>query len=323
VTTSTPSTVAVTTAQDPGAPSRRRPPGDPLAGRAPRVRRLPSPGRALLYLALSVGGFLMVAPFLWMVLTSFKTLNEVNTFSWLPQGVEWQNYVDALDAAPFLTYFRNSLIVVVGQTVPVLVIATAAGYALAQTPIRGRGTILNYFIMLLVVPFQVLIVPLFLVVRHVPLAGGNDVLGMGGTGWVNTWWALIIPFVSAPLHVFLARQFFVSLPSDLADAARMDGVSEIGIFTRIMAPLAAPAFVTIALFNVESAWNGFIWPLVVTSSQEIRPLQFGLAAFAQTDPVQWPFLMAMSAVATLPMILLFVLGQRYFIAGLANSGIKG
>ncbi|MFC5261735.1 carbohydrate ABC transporter permease [Kribbella qitaiheensis] len=283
-----------------------------------------TPGRAALMVVLAVGGFLMVVPFLWMILTSFKTLNEVNGFAWLPNHVEWMNYVNALKAAPFATYFRNSLIVVVGQTIPVLLFCTAAGYALAQLPIRGRKGILNYFILLLIVPFQVLIVPLFLVVRRIPLAGGNDILGNGGTGWLNTWAALIVPFVSAPLFTFLARQFFVSLPAELADAARVDGVSEIGIFFRIMAPLAAPAFVTITLFNVESAWNGFIWPLVATSSENLRPLQFGLATFAQgSSSVQWPFLMAMSALATLPMILLFIFGQRYFIAGMATSGIKG
>jgi multiple sugar transport system permease protein len=283
-----------------------------------------SPAKALLVVVLAVAGFLMVVPFIWMLLTSFKNLNEVNGFSWLPDRIEWRNYLDALKAAPFATYFRNSVIVVVGQTIPVLVFCTAAGYALAQLPIRGRKGILNYFIVLLIVPFQVLIVPLFLVVRRIPLAGGNDILGNGGTGWLNTWAALIVPFVSAPLYTFLARQFFVSLPAELADAARVDGVSEIGIFFRIMAPLAAPAFVTITLFNVESAWNGFIWPLVATSSESLRPLQFGLATFAQGQGnVQWPFLMAMSALATLPMILLFVLGQRYFIAGMATSGIKG
>jgi multiple sugar transport system permease protein len=302
-----------------------RPQVRPPVRAASRGARRPRTGRIVLYVVLSVGGFLMAVPFIWMMLTSFKTLNEIDTFSWLPRGFHWQNYVEAFNAAPFLTYFRNSLIVVVGQTIPVLFIATAAGYALAQLPIKGKSTILNYFIMLLVVPFQVLIVPLFIVLRSVPLAGGNDILGQGGSGLINTWAALILPFISAPLYVFLARQFFVSMPADLADAARMDGVSEIGIFFRIMAPLAKPAFVTIALFNVESAWNGFVWPLVATSSEDLRPLQFGLATFAQssTGSPQWPFLMAISALATLPMILLFVFGQRYFIAGLANTGIKG
>ncbi|WP_049579311.1 carbohydrate ABC transporter permease [Streptomyces sp. SBT349] len=308
------------------APSRPSTPG-PARERSERSTAprplTPRLGRALLYVALTVGGLLMVVPFLWMVLTSLKSMDEVNTFHWLPEGLEWRNYLDALDAAPFGMYFRNSLIVVVGQTIPVLILSTAAGYALAQLPMRGSRSFLNYFIVLLTVPFQVLIVPLFHVVRHIPLAGGNDLFGSGGTGWINTWWALIIPFISGPLYVFLARQFFISLPGELADAARVDGVSEFGIFLRIMMPLAKPALVTIALFNMESAWNGFLWPLVATASEDLRPLQFGLATFAQSNEIQWPFLMAMSTVATLPMILLFVLGQRYFIAGLANAGLKG
>lgn len=304
-----------------------KPPNPPAQKPAARKgRQNGSPiGRIILYVVLTVGGFLMVMPFIWMVLTSLKTLPEVNSFSWLPESFHWQNYVEAFDAAPFVTYFRNSFIVVIGQTIPLLFIATAAGYALAQLPIKGRSTMLTYFILLLGVPFQVLIVPLFIVVRSIPLAGGNDLFGAGGTGWINTWPALIVPFISAPLYVFLARQFFVSLPPDLADAARMDGVGEVGIFVRIMAPLARPAFVTIALFNIESAWNGFVWPLVATSSEDLRPLQFGLATFAQSSAgqPQWPFLMAISTLAVLPMIALFVFGQRYFIAGLASSGIKG
>jgi len=292
-------------------------------GREPGART----GRIVLYVLLTLGGFLMIVPFVWMILTSLKSLPELASFSWLPRALHPENYFNALAAAPFAMYFRNSIFVVVGQTLPTLLLSTCAGYALAQLPVQGKKHILNYFIVLLVVPFQILIVPLFLVIRAVPLAGGNDLFGQGGTGWVNTWWALIIPFVVSPLFIFLARQFFVSLPADLADAARVDGLSEIGIFFRIMAPLAKPAFVTIALFNIESAWNGFIWPLVATSSEDLRPLQFGLATFAQSSAsggaVQWPFLMAIATIATLPMILLFVFGQRYFVAGMANAGLKG
>lgn len=287
----------------------------------------PGAGRVALYVALSLAGFLMVVPFIWMILTSFKALGDVATFSWLPVTWNPQNYADAWNSAPFGIYFRNSLIISIGQVVPQLVICTAAGYALAHLPIPGARGILNYFIFLLVIPFQILIVPLFLIVRAVPLAGGNDILGQGGVGWINSFAALIVPFAASPLYVFLARQFFVSLPPDLADAARIDGLGEFAIFTRIMAPLAKPAFVTIALFSIESSWNGFIWPLVSTSSESIRPLQFGLATFAQSagngGQVEWPFLMAMATVATLPMILMFVFAQRYFIAGLATSGIKG
>lgn len=300
------------------------------AERATAPRRRPgrrfSVGTATLYVVLTVGSLLMIAPFIWMILTSLKSLQEVNGFTWLPTTWHLENYSNAFSAAPFALFFRNSIILVVGQTIPSLIISSAAGYALAQLPVRGNKALLNYFIAMLVIPFQILIVPLFLLIRDVPLAGGNNILGQGGTGWQNTWFALIVPFIANPLFVFLSRQFFVSLPGELADAARVDGLGEIGILVRIMAPLAKPAFITIALFNIESAWNGFLWPLVATSSEELRPLQFGLATFSQnaaSGGVQWPFLMAMSTVATLPMILLFLFGQRFFVAGVATAGLKG
>ncbi|QNE48636.1 carbohydrate ABC transporter permease (plasmid) [Glaciihabitans sp. INWT7] len=301
---------------------------DATIAAAPRRKSPVTLGRVLIYVLLGVGGLFMVAPFIWMVLTSFKAPADVNTFSWLPITWHPENYPDAFNLAPFVTYFRNSIIVVVGQTVPTMILSSAAGYALARLPVRGADRILNYFIILLVIPFQILIIPLFLVVRAIPLAGGNDILGQGGTGWINTFFALIVPFITSPIYVFLARQFFVSLPTDLADAARVDGVSEVGIFFRIMAPLAKPAFVTIALFSIEAGWNGFIWPLVATSSLDLRPIQFGLASFVASasgaaGEVQWSYLMAIATLAMLPMILLFVFGQRFFIQGVATAGLKG
>jgi multiple sugar transport system permease protein len=299
-----------------------------VTARQPKRKRPINVGRIVVYVLLSIGGLFMLAPFIWMVLTSLKAPADVNTFSWLPVTWHPENYPIAFNLAPFVTYFRNSIIVVVGQTVPTMVLSSAAGYALARLPVRGADRILNYFIVLLVIPFQILIIPLFLVVRAIPLAGGNDIFGHGGTGWINTFFALIIPFITSPIYVFLARQFFVSLPGDLADAARVDGVSEIGIFFRIMAPLAQPAFVTIALFSIEGAWNGFIWPLVATSSLDLRPIQFGLASFVGSasgaaGAVQWSYLMAIATLAMLPMILLFVFGQRFFIQGVATAGLKG
>lgn len=281
-------------------------------------------GRIALYAALTIGAIAMVTPFVWMVLTSLKSPAEVTTFSWLPSELHWENYLEAMSAAPFLDYFRNSLILTVGQTLLTLVFATAAGYALAQLPIRGKRFLLGYVIVLLMVPFQVVIVPLFLVVKQIPLFGGNNILGQGGNGWLDSWWGLIVPLAAGPLYIFLARQFFISLPAELGEAARLDGVNEYGIFARIMLPLVRPALVTIGVFQIEAAWNSFIWPLVATRSQDLRPLQLGLAIFAQ-DPlnIQWSYLMAGATLATLPMIVLFIFAQRYFVQGLANSGLKG
>ncbi|WP_394768550.1 carbohydrate ABC transporter permease [Lacisediminihabitans sp.] len=281
-------------------------------------------GRVVLYLVLTVGAFLMIAPFLWMILTAFKSELEVAEFTWLPAVWRWDNFVGAMQTAPFLQYFRNSLFIAVGETAVTLAICTMAGYVLSSIPIRGSKLLLNYFITLLMVPFQIILVPLFLIVKSVPLFGGNDIFGQGGTGWLNSWWGLIVPLAAAPIFTFLARQFYVSLPSELADAARMDGVGEFGIFWRIMTPLVKPALITIAVFQIEAAWNGFLWPLMITTTDDLRPLQLGLAIFSQNPAsIQWPYLMAGTALATLPMVLLFVFAQKQFVEGMANVGLKG
>jgi multiple sugar transport system permease protein len=284
----------------------------------------PQLGRVLLYLALSVGAVLMIVPFLWMVLTAFKNDLEIAKFSWLPGQLRWHNFVEAMQTAPFLRYFRNSLFIAVGETVFTLAVCTTAGYALAKLPIRGSKALLSYFILLLMVPFQIILVPLFLIVKSIPLFGGNNIVGQGGIGWLNSWWGLIIPLGAAPLFTFLARQFYVSIPNELAQAARVDGLGEFGIFLRIMTPLVKPALITIAVFQIEAAWNGFLWPLMITTSDSMRPLQLGLAIFAQNPAeIQWPYLMAGTALATLPMIAMFIFAQKRFVEGMANVGIKG
>ncbi len=281
-------------------------------------------GRIVLYVALTVGAILMITPFLWMVLTAFKSELEITKFSWLPGELRWHNFVEAMQTAPFLRYFRNSLIIAVGETAFTLAVCTTAGYALAKLPIRGAKALLSYFILLLMVPFQIILVPLFLIVKSIPLFGGNNILGQGGIGWLNSWWGLIIPLGAAPLFTFLARQFYVSIPNELAQAARVDGLGEFGIFWRIMTPLIKPALITICVFQIEAAWNGFLWPLMITTSDAMRPLQLGLAIFAQNPAeVQWPYLMAGTALATLPMIVMFVFAQKRFVEGMANVGIKG
>lgn len=281
-------------------------------------------GRVLLYLALSVGAVLMIVPFLWMVLTAFKNDLEIAKFSWLPGQLRWHNFVEAMQTAPFLRYFRNSLFIAVGETAFTLAVCTTAGYALAKLPIRGSKALLSYFILLLMVPFQIILVPLFLIVKSIPLFGGNNIVGQGGIGWLNSWWGLIIPLGAAPLFTFLARQFYVSIPNELAQAARVDGLGEFGIFLRIMTPLVKPALITIGVFQIEAAWNGFLWPLMITTSDSMRPLQLGLAIFAQNPAeIQWPYLMAGTALATLPMIAMFIFAQKRFVEGMANVGIKG
>ncbi|GAA4209257.1 carbohydrate ABC transporter permease [Actinocatenispora rupis] len=219
-------------------------------------------------------------------------------------------------------YARNSLIIAVGHTVLNVVFASMAGYSLARLPYRGRTLLFYSFVAALMIPTYTKILPEFLIVRFMPLAGGNDILGQGGTGWLNTWWALIIPGAITPFAVFLFRQFYVDLPVELEEAARLDGVGEFGIYARIMTPLVKPAVTTVALLTFQESWNNFLWPLLVTQKDSMRVIQVGLSVFQTENHTQWQFLMAGTTLATLPMVLLFLAGQRYFVQGLATTGIK-
>lgn len=295
----------------------------PTAAPASRPRRLPAPGRVLLHLFLAVGSLVMIIPFVWMILSSLKTRKELAVFGWLPESPQWHNYSDAMSVAPFGRYFFNSFVIATGQTALTLLFATAAGYALARVPMRGRGALFTFTLAMLMVPGYVTLIPQFVIVKSMPLFGGNDILGQGGTGWLDTWWALLVPGAIAPFYVFLARQFYVGLPVELAEAARLDGLSEYGIFARIMTPLIKPALATIAVFQFQAAWNNFLWPLLVTKDDRMRPIQLGLAVFSQDLNVQWAYLMAGATLAALPMVLLFLCAQRYFIEGIASAGLKG
>ncbi|BCJ38640.1 bicyclomycin resistance protein [Actinocatenispora thailandica] len=300
----------------PGRTDRRTGRPRPTAGRIT--------GRTLLYLALAVIGVVMIAPFAWMVLTSLKTPADIASAHphILPRTWEFHNYLDAFKAAPFAVYARNSFIIAVGHTVLNVVFASMAGYSLARLPYRGRSLFFAAFVAALMIPTYTKILPEFLIVRFMPLAGGNDILGQGGTGWLNTWWALIIPGAITPFAVFLFRQFYLDLPVELEEAARLDGVGEFGIYARIMTPLVKPALTTVALLTFQESWNNFLWPLLVTQKDSLRVIQVGLSVFQTENHTQWQFLMAGTTLATLPMVLLFVAGQRYFVQGLATTGIK-
>ena len=205
-----------------------------------------------------------------------------------------------------------------------LVFATSAGYALARLPIPGRSALFAFTLAMIMVPGYITLVPQFVIVRSIPFFGGNDVFGQGGIGWLNSWWALIIPGTLSPFYVFLARQFYLGLPEELAEAARLDGLSELGIFWRIMTPLITPALATITVLQFQGAWNNFLWPLLVTRDDALRPIQLGLAIFSQNSlQIEWTYLMAGATLAIVPVLLLFVFTQRYFIEGMATAGLKG
>lgn len=296
--------------------------GRPVGARAPKGRRVL--GKIVLYVLLTAIAIVMITPFVWMILTSLKTTEDIwaSPPVFLPTEWAWENYPAALDAAPFLTYARNSLIIAVSHTAINLVIASMAGYALARLRFRGSEVVFMFFVAALMIPTYTKVIPEFLIVRFMPLFGGNDIFGQGGTGWLDTWWALIIPGAVTPFAVFLFRQFYLDLPVELEEAARIDGVSEVGIWARIMTPLVKPAFITVGLLTFESSWNNFLWPLLVTRSDDLRVIQVGLSVFRTENETQWAYLMAGTTLATLPMVALFLIGQKYFVRGFANAGIK-
>jgi multiple sugar transport system permease protein len=293
-----------------------------------RRKALTSPStRVATYVLLTFTALAMVAPFIWMILTSFKTDADIatNPPTWLPSSWRLANYTDALSVAPFGIYFRNSLTIAVGHVVINLVLASLAGYALARYRFRGRQAVFLGFVAMLMIPTYTKIVPQFLMAKTMPLFGGNNILGEGGSGWVNTWWGLIIPGAVTPFAVFLFRQFYLSIPRELEDAARVDGLGEWRIWAQIASPLIKPAFITAGLLTFQESFNNFLWPLLITTDDNKRVVQLGLTVLKESGEgftTQWNLLMAGTTMASIPMVVLFLLTQRYFVQGLATTGIK-
>ncbi len=295
--------------------------------RASGSDRTTTAARVSTHLILLLTGAAMIAPFVWMALTSFKTDQDVARFppSWLPSSWRLANYPDAMHAAPFDVYFRNSLIISVGHVVINLVLASMAGYALARYRFRGRELVFLGFVAMLMIPTYTKIVPQFLMAKTMPLFGGNNIIGEGGSGWVNTWWGLIIPGAVTPFAVFLFRQFYLGIPRELEDAARVDGLGEWRIWAQIASPLVKPAFITAGLLTFQESFNNFLWPLLITTRDDKRVIQLGLTVLKNSGEsfgTHWNLLMAGTTLASLPMIVLFLLTQRYFVRGLATTGIK-
>jgi len=277
-----------------------------------------------LYLLLAIVAVTMLFPFFWVVSTSLKPDTEIFSWPpvWIPSSLTLEQYVACLQTANFSLYLLNSTFVTIMRTVFTVVVASLAGYAFARLHFRGRDLLFLAVLATLMIPFQAVLIPLFLLVKWIPLAGGNDLFGKGGIGWIDSYWGLIVPGVANAFDIFLFRQFFVTVPQELEDAARIDGASDFGIFWRIMLPLSAAPTVVVIIFTFQSCWNEFLWPLVVIQSSKMRTVQLGLAQFSQQHIVDWGPLMAGAVVASLPVILIFLLMQRHFIQAVTTTGIK-
>ncbi len=292
-------------------------------GRPWRVRRATLYG--LLYLVLTVLAFSMLVPFLWMIFTSFKPKDEI--FKMPP--VVWtthytlDHFIRAVTRGRFNLYFANSLIVSGTTTVLNVLVTSMAGYAFSRLFWRGREFLFMVVLAVMMLPGLIALIPTFLVVKGTPFAGGNNWLGQGGTGWLDSYPGLIVPALGGGFTVFLLRQFFMTLPRELEDAARIDGCSEFAIFSRIILPLSKPVLAVVAIFNFQGSWNDFLWPLVIVQSDRMRTIQLGLTLFHSQHTVDWGVLMAGTAIATFPTVAIFLAAQQYFVQGIALTGIKG
>jgi len=281
--------------------------------------------RTLLHLLLAVGAVTMILPFLWMISTSLKPERQIFRYPpvWAPDAWQWGNYVEAMQSARFGQYFVNTIIYSGVVTISNLLLCSMAAYAFARLVFRGRDVLFVLVLGTMMIPAQVTMVPVFIMLKRCPLVGGNDWLGLGGHGLLNTYPGLVLPAAVGGFGIFLLRQFFMTLPRELEDAARIDGCSEVGIYWRIILPLSKPALATLGIFTFTAAWNEFLWPLLITSKDSMRTLQLGLQVFQSQYTTRWDLLMAGTVVVTIPVLIIFLAGQRYFTRGIAMSGIKG
>lgn len=265
----------------------------------------------LIYAALAAMALLTLVPVVWMVLTSFKSAPEVaaNPPTWWPREWHPENYPAAWNFAPFGRFLINSAIMVGGITVLQVATSAAAAYAFARLNFRGRDLLFLLYLATLMIPPQVIVIPQFIIVN--------------GLNWVDTYQGLIIPQAFTAFGVFLLRQFFIGIPRELEDAARVDGATRFGSFFRIILPLSGPAIAALAAFIFMFHWNNLLWPLVVSNTDATIPVVVGLRNFQGQYGTEWNLLMAAAGIASIPVVAFFLLTQRWFVQGITMSGFGG
>ncbi|GIG64171.1 sugar ABC transporter permease [Phytomonospora endophytica] len=280
---------------------------DSPAKRRPRDRV----AKLVLHAVLAVGLLVMVGPFLWMLLSSFKSEGEIREVppTWWPRRLTIGNYADLFDRLDFPAYFTNSVVVATAVTAGNLVLCSAAGYALAKMRFPGRGTLLGLVLGTVMVPGMVTFVPLFVLVSKM--------------GLTNTFAGLILPFLVGAFGVFFMRQFIQSIPDELIESARIDGAGEVRIFWRIILPLCRPALATLGILTFLGSWNNFLWPLVIATTEDKYTLPVALALYSVgQNETDYGLLLAGSVVVVVPVLVVFILLQRHFVRGIATTGLK-
>ena len=254
---------------------------------------------------------IFIFPFLWMIMTAFKTMNETLQFppKFFPDSLQWVNFVDAMKSGPFLTYFKNSVIVTLSIIVLQFLFMIPAAYAFAKYDFRGKSALFSLVLLAFMIPTQVTFIPVYLM--------------MADWGLIDTLLPQIIPFLANAFGIFLLRQYFMQLPNEIIESARLDNASEFKIMMKIMVPMSKPAMATIALFSFVAHWNDYFWPLVMTDAVHVRPLTLGIAMLRSTEGISnWHIIMAGNVVLVLPILLVYVFCSRQIVKAFVYSGIK-
>ena len=266
----------------------------------------------LIYVLLTLGAIVMIVPFVWMVLTSFKPGTELIDFSFLPENPTLDNYRLVLTTSSFGRWYLNSLFIATVSTLSVAFFDSLVGYTFNKFEFPGKTIIFLGILATLMIPTEMLIIPWY-----------NMSVQLGWHQGTMQYWGIVFPGVITAVGIFLMRQFFDGVPNELLDAARIDGMNEFGIFWRIAMPLVKPAVAALCIFNFIGNWNAYLWPLIIASSREFYTLPVGLSFFRGESTTQWEKIMTGASMATIPLLIVFILFQRQIIKGIALTGIKG
>lgn len=279
-----------------------------MTGR-PRVAA-PLLSRSLRHGLLLAGALVVLVPFLWMITTSLETTRGVHLPPYIiPAEFQWENYRRAWQSDAFGRFYWNSLVMSAGIVAGQVISSSLAGYAFARLRFPGRDALFLLVLATMMIPIYVTLIPSYLLVKDL--------------GWLDSHQGLIVPRVVSAFGIFLMRQHFLTIPREIEEAAMLDGASRLRVLFGVMVPLSGPALATLGIFSFLFAWNDFLWPLIVTSSPEMRTVQLGLANFTGRYGTQWTLLMAGAVTATVPALVVFALGQRWFVRGVAMTGVKG
>ena len=288
----------------------------------PQYSRL---ANGILVAVLIVISFLMIFPFILMLSTSLKSMAELQrpVFSIIPDVLRFENYPKAMARGNWALYFWNSIYVTAWTVVLSLLFNSMAGFAFARLEFRFRESLFIISLIGLMIPPQVNMLPIYVILKYIPFAGGNDWLGRGGLGWLDSYWGLIAPYVAGSFGVFLFRQFYLTFPRALDDAAVIDGMSARQRFMYIYLPLSKPVMASLVALKATATWNEYTWPLIITMTTEMRTVQLALSLYKDEYTIEWELLMAATAVAIIPLLIVFFCAQKYFVEGIVTTGIKG